>query len=98
MKRRDILVSVGKGAGWWVAGASLGACRTASPEPASPATKEPPPVLEGWLERWLAAFNDPDLRIYRNSSRRTRRRCSRTSTTTWGSARSPEASSCSVRR
>ncbi|MCY1008351.1 serine hydrolase [Nannocystis pusilla] len=65
MKRRDILVSAGKGAGWLVAGASLGACRTAGPEPAHPAASEPPPVLEGWLERWLAAFNDPDLRTYK---------------------------------
>ncbi|MDI3288716.1 serine hydrolase domain-containing protein [Polyangium sp. 15x6] len=65
MNRRDLLVSVGAGAGWLIAGAALGGCRARPREPASKAAVDPPPVLESWLERWLAAFNDPDLGVYK---------------------------------
>ncbi|PCC73725.1 CubicO group peptidase, beta-lactamase class C family [Nannocystis exedens] len=55
---------MGAGAGWLVAGVGSIGCRPRAGEPAGAAAPDPPRVLESWLERWLAAFNDPDLGVY----------------------------------
>lgn len=49
MNRRDLLISGVAGAGLLVSGASHAADDG---------------LLQSWLERWLSAFNDPDLRVY----------------------------------
>jgi len=61
VNRRNLLVAVGAGAGWLMAGG----CLSRRPAPASDPTGDAPTVLKSWLDRWLAAFNDTDLRVYK---------------------------------
>ncbi|WP_271995872.1 serine hydrolase domain-containing protein [Nannocystis radixulma] len=56
---------MGAGAGYLAAATVLGGCRPRPPTPASGPTTDAPTLLESWLERWLTAFNDPDLGVYK---------------------------------
>ncbi|HYC97467.1 serine hydrolase domain-containing protein [Brevundimonas sp.] len=52
MRRRDVMLGAGAAIGWSLTGPAQARPQTVARVPAA------------WLDRWLAAFNDPDLHVY----------------------------------